>query len=200
MNSSVISGNRPTIAQLERELKRVSGKRGAKRFLKIVKITVYVLLMAVAVLMIVSSFMMPVLKVYGDSMEPNTADGDIVVCLKCSSFEQGDVIAFNHDGKVLIRRIIGKSGDKIDVHDDGSVYVNGSLLDEPYIKSKNAGTSDIDFPYTVPKDSYFVMGDNRKTAIDSRCKEIGTVKTDDIIGKLLVCIWPINSVKIGLDI
>lgn len=195
MSSNILLSDRPTVAQLERELKRVTSKRGIK---KTIKIIIYIILAAVAVLMIALSFMMPVLKVYGDSMEPNTSDGDIVMCIKSSDFEQGDIIAFNHDGKVLIRRIIGKAGDEVDVHDDGSVFVNGVLLDEPYIKNKDAGISDIDFPYTVPKESYFVMGDNRKTAVDSRCKEIGTIKPEDIIGKLTVCIWPVNSVKVRL--
>ncbi len=183
----------PTAEALGAELERV---RGRKRFLKLLYNTVASLIVVAAVAVLVSMLFLPALRVTGVSMTPTLHNDELVVCRRIGGFEKGDIIAFYHNNKILLKRVIGVAGDVIDIKTDGSVYVNGEKLDEPYVDSLSYGTCDIELPYQVPDNRYFVMGDHRSESIDSRTKEIGCIVEEMIIGKVIWCIWPLDSIKI----
>ena len=183
----------PTTEELGAELERV---RGRKRFLKLLYNTVASLIVVAAVAVLVSMLFLPALRVTGVSMTPTLHNDELVVCRRIGGFEKGDRIAFYHNNKILLKRVIGVAGDVIDIKNDGSVYVNGEKLDEPYVDSLSYGTCDIELPYQVPDNRYFVMGDHRSESIDSRTKEIGCIVEEMIIGKVIWCIWPLDSIKI----
>ncbi len=183
----------PTAEALGAELERV---RSRKRFLKLLYNTVASLIVVAAVAVLVSMLFLPALRVTGVSMTPTLHNDELVVCRRIGGFEKGDIIAFYHNNKILLKRVIGVAGDVIDIKTDGSVYVNGEKLDEPYVDSLSYGTCDIELPYQVPDNRYFVMGDHRSESIDSRTKEIGCIVEEMIIGKVIWCIWPLDSIKI----
>lgn len=183
----------PEIPQLEAELKR---ERYKQRYRKILKSTVYTLVIIAAVAALIATLVLPVLQITGISMEPTLYDGDIVVLVKTDNLERGDLCSFAYSNKLLIKRVIGLPGDYIVIDKNGTVSVNGKAIDEPYITEKALGECDIQFPYQVPESHYFVMGDQRATSIDSRSSVIGCVSEDQLIGKLIIKIWPINEVSI----
>lgn len=122
----------------------------------------------------------------GTGMEPNLQGGQTLVILKTDKVSQGDIIAFYYNNQVLVRRVICEGGKQLEIAQNGSVSINGSVLDEPYLSGKTIGQCNITFPYHVRTGSVFVMGDNRTTSMDSRLAEIGTVPTDRIIGKVII--------------
>ena len=136
---------------------------------------------------------MPVLEINTNSMSSTYNQGDIVTSIKTKNINQGDVIAFYHGNKILVKRVIATSGSWVVMNKDGSIYVDGKLLDEPYVENKIVGEYDIEFPYQVPDGSYFVLSDMREDAIDSRNSQIGSISSEDIIGKILFRIWPLNK-------
>lgn len=183
----------PSAKLVKAELKR---ERNKLRFRKIIKNTLYTLVIVAAVAVLITTLLMPVLQISGTSMEPTLNNEDIVVLLKTDDLERGDLCGFSYSNKILIKRTIGLPGDIIFIDSDGSVYVNGVLLDEPYIIDPGLGECDIEFPYTVPENSYFLMGDHRSTSIDSRSTVIGCIQKEQIIGKLVFKVWPIKDFKI----
>lgn len=182
-----------TITQIEQELKKEKFK---SRYVKVLMSTVYTLIIVASVAALIATLIMPVLQISGSSMNPTLHEGEIVLSLKTKKFDTGDIIAFYHGNKILVKRVIAKSGNWVNIDEDGKVYVNEKLLDEPYLKERNLGQIDIEFPYQVPEGSYFVLGDDRATSIDSRNSTIGCVNEEDIIGKVIFKVWPIK--RIGL--
>jgi signal peptidase I len=182
----------PQLDDLQKELKRERYKR---RFRRMLRSTLYALIVVAAVAALIATLILPVLQIAGTSMEPNLNDGDIVLLVKTKKLETGDLCAFYYSNKVLIKRIIGKPGDEIFIDAAGTVFVNGEPLDEPYITKKALGECDVEFPYEVPENSYFVMGDHRETSIDSRSTIIGCVPEDQIIGKIFCKFWPMTEFK-----
>lgn len=180
----------PSLEILKKELKRERYKR---RFRRILRSTVNALIVVAAVAALIATLVLPVLQIAGISMEPNLNDGDVVVLMKTNRLSTGDLCAFYYSNKILIKRIIGAPGDFLWINDDGTVYLNGSELSEPYISQKSLGECDIEFPYQVPENYYFMMGDHRETSIDSRSSVIGCIAEDQIIGKILFRIWPLND-------
>ena len=142
---------------------------------------------------LVATLWIPVLQIHGSSMSPTLNEGQIVVSFTGSTFEREDLVAFYLGNKLLVKRIIGCPGDIINIKDDGTVIVNGKELDEPYISEKSLGECDLKFPYQVPESRYFLMGDHRKTSIDSRSSIIGCVSTEQIVGEIVYSIWPISQ-------
>lgn len=178
-----------TVRQIEGELKRLRRKQNSRR---IFRQTVFSLLVVAAVAVLAAMLFFPIFRVTGSSMEPTLHPKEIVVCLKSSRFQSGDLVAFYYNNKVLLKRVIGTAGDTIEIDDSGNVFVNGSQLDEPYITKKSLGQCDIDFPYQVPDKRIFVMGDNRETSVDSRTTAVGCIADEYVIGKVFLRVWPLE--------
>ena len=126
-------------------------------------------------------------------MTPTLANDELVVCKRRGDFKQGDIVAFYYNNKILLKRVIAVSGDTVDIKDDGTVYVNGKKLDEPYVKDKAFGECNISLPYQVPDQRIFVMGDHRSTSIDSRSSAIGCVSEEAVVGKVVMRIMPLKK-------
>lgn len=179
----------PSVDLLEAELKRVQYKT---RYNSVLRSTVFTLITVAAIAVLVATLWLPVLQIYGSSMTPTLQDGQIVFSVKTSDFEEGDVVAFYFNNKILVKRVICKSGDWIDIKQDGTVYVNGDELDEPYINEKSLGDCNLELPYQVPDGRIFVMGDHRSTSVDSRNTAVGCVAEEQIVGKIIFRIWPLD--------
>jgi len=179
--------------EIEAELKR---ERNKLRFRRIIKNTLYTLVLVAAIAVLITTLVLPVLQIAGTSMEPTLDNGDIVVLLKTSKLQYGDLCGFSYSNKILIKRVIGLPGDVIVISNEGDVYINGVMLDEPYISEKGLGECDIEFPYTVPENSYFLMGDHRATSIDSRSTVIGCIPMEQIVGKLFIKVWPLSDIEL----
>lgn len=180
---------RPALGDLEEELKREKYK---KRYRRVLRSTVFTLMTVAAVAILVATLWMPVLQIYGSSMAPNLVDGDIVITRKAWNLEPGDVVAFYYNNRILVKRYIASAGEWVDLDEEGNVYLNNLLLPEPYVFEKARGECDIELPYQVPENRIFVMGDHRSVSIDSRSQSVGCVTEDQIVGKLLICVWPLN--------
>lgn len=180
-----------TVAQIEKELKRETYK---SKYIKILMSTVYTLIIVASVAALIATLIMPVLQISGSSMSPTLNEGEIVLSIKTKNLQTGDVIAFYHGNKILVKRVIASSGNWVNITEDGSIYINDKLLEETYIEKKHYGNdTDIEFPYQVPEGSYFVLGDDRETSIDSRNSLIGSILQEDVIGKAIFKVWPIRQ-------
>ncbi len=179
-----------TVRQIEGELKRLRRKQNSRR---IFRQTIFSLLVVAAAAVLAAMLFFPIFRITGSSMEPTLNAKEIVVCLKSSRFQSGDLVAFYYNNKVLLKRVIGTAGDTIEIDDSGNVFVNGSQLDEPYITKKSLGQCDIDFPYQVPDNRIFVMGDNRETSVDSRTTAVGCIADEYVIGKVFLRVWPLEQ-------
>ena len=180
----------PTTEQLEGELKRVRYK---SRYRSVLRSTIYSLITVAAIAVLVATLWLPVLQVYGNSMTPTLQNGEIIFTVKMSEFEQGDIISFYYNNKILIKRVIARSGEWVNMDADGNVYVNETLLDEPYLDEKAFGDCNIELPYQVPEGRVFVMGDHRSTSVDSRNSAVGCVAQEQIVGKILFRVWPLEK-------
>ena len=180
----------PSQELLEAEVKRV---RYRKRYKNVLRSTVYTLVVVAAAAVLVATIWLPVLQIYGASMNPTLDEGDIVVAVKGSGFQQGDLVAFYIGNKILVKRVIAGPGQLVDIDEDGNVYVDGQYLDEPYLAEKSLGDANIDLPYQVPDNRYFCMGDHRSTSVDSRHTEIGCVSEEQIVGKIVFRVWPLAN-------
>lgn len=180
----------PTMEQVERERRRLKHR---KAYLRAVASTTGTLAVVAALAVLISSLLLPVMQISGDSMVPTLRDEDIIVLVKTEKFETGDLCSFSWNNRTLIKRIIAGPGDWVEIDTEGNVYVNQKLLDEPYVTEKSLGECDIDFPYQVPDNHYFAMGDHRATSIDSRSTVIGSVDKEQIIGKVMYRVWPFDA-------
>jgi len=158
----------------------------------VLRSTIYTLITVAAVAILVATLWLPVLQIYGASMTPVLQDGDIIVSVKTSDFEPGDIISFYYNNKILVKRVIARSGEWVNIDQDGNVYINDTLLDEPYLDEKAFGDCNIELPYQVPDSKVFVMGDHRSSSVDSRNTAVGCVGQEQIVGKIIFRIWPIN--------
>ena len=182
----------PTKKQVETERKRY---RRQKAYNKALGGTIYVLTIVAAVAVLIATLVLPVLQIEGTSMEPTLVNGDIVLLNKTTKFDRSDLCGFSWNNKLLIKRVIGIPGDWIEIDVDGTVYLNGEKLDEPYAAQLSVGECDIEFPYQVPQEQYFVLGDMRENSIDSRNTLIGCVAKDQIVGKVFFRIWPFKTIR-----
>ena len=180
----------PTIEQLKNELNRERYKR---RYFLVIRSTVFSLITVAAVAVLVATLWLPVLQIYGHSMAPTLIEGEIVVTVKNSEFKPGDVVAFYYNNKILVKRVIGTPGDWIEIDEEGRVRVNQILLEEPYVQEYALGECDIEMPYQVPDGRIFVMGDNRATSVDSRSSTVGCISEEEIVGKIVFVVWPMEE-------
>ena len=179
----------PTTQELETELNRVRYK---VRYRSVFRSTVYTLITVAAIAILVATQCQPVLRIYGSSMTPTLQDGDIIFTVKTSSFEPGDIISFYYNNKILVKRVIARSGEWVDIDEDGTVYVNNEPLNEPYLAEKAFGDCNIELPYQVPDGKVFVMGDHRSTSVDSRNTSVGCVSQEQVVGKIVFRVWPLE--------
>ena len=183
----------PSSALLREELAREQYRHQYNRTLRS---TIYTLITVAAIAILVATLWMPVLQIYGNSMTPTLEPGDYVVTLKTDKFQPGDMIAFYYNNKVLVKRVVASSGDWVNIDEDGNVYINEKLLDEPYLTEKAYGDTNIDFPYQVPESRVFVLGDHRSVSVDSRNTAVGCVSEEQIVGKLQLRVWPLDSLEV----
>ncbi len=180
----------PSLFQVKNELNRVKYRR---KYIDIVKSTAFTLLIAAACAILIATVFMPVLQIYGNSMSPTLNEGEIVVSVKGMDFESGDLISFYVGNKLLVKRYIAGPGQWVNITDNGDVYVDNKLLEEPYVSEKSAGDCDIEMPYQVPDSRYFVIGDHRATSVDSRNTAVGCIAEEQIVGKIVFRVWPLHK-------
>ena len=180
----------PKSDQLEKELER---ERYKGRYKSALRSTIYTLIVVAAVAVLVATLWMPVLQIYGSSMTPTLNEGEIVVSIKGTNLNRGDIMAFYYNNKILVKRLIATPGEWVDIDKDGNVTVNGKPLDEPYLTERALGDTNITLPFQVPDGRYFVMGDHRSTSVDSRNTAVGCVSEEQIVGKIVFCVWPLGS-------
>ncbi len=181
----------PTTDSIKKELDRYTYRRN---FLRTLRNTAFTLVVVAALAILVAVLLMPILRIYGSSMSGTVDNGDLVASIKTSDMKTGDVIAFYYNNNILVKRVIAVSGDFVDIDEEGNVYVNQTLLNEPYLSSKAFGETNIELPYQVPEDRIFVMGDNREVSIDSRNTAVGCVAGEQVVGKIVFRIWPLSSI------
>ena len=170
---------------------RARGQRRAA-YLRVVGRVLSTVVTVSAAAVLVSTLVTPVLRVYGTSMTPSLDEGDVLVCVRSKRLSTGDVVAFYYGNKLLVKRCVAGPGDWVDIAEDGTVSVNGARLDEPYVTDPARGKVEVDLPYQVPDGSYFLMGDHRSTSIDSRSKQMGCVPKEQVVGRLVLRLWPLD--------
>lgn len=191
-NKEILQDNIKKISQKEliTEINRESYK---EKYIKILKSTIYSLIIILAISILAATLIMPVLEISGSSMSPILNEGEIVISIKNKNLNTGDIIAFYHGNKILTKRVIAKPGNWVNIDKDGLVYIDGNLLKEDYIEEKALGSSNIEYPYQVPAEHWFVLGDDRHETIDSRNSDIGSISKENIIGKIVFRIWPLKK-------
>ena len=157
------------------------------------------LIFALAFLVLLFTFVVRVVAVNGSSMVPTLNSGDrLLVQSSLFQVERGDVVVIDSYidyGKPLVKRVIAVGGDRVDINaETGEVFVNGQLLDEPYIAEATRQKGDMEFPLTVPEGYLFVMGDNRMHSTDSRYQDIGFIDERDILGQVLYRTYPFSAI------
>ena len=165
-----------------------------ERFFRTVLSTTNILIVVAAFSILIAMLFLPVLRIYGQSMNSTLVADDLVVSIKGAKFQTGDVVAFYYNNNILVKRVIANSVDWVDIDLDGNVYENNKLIDEPYLDEKSYGEPNIDFPYQVPDERVFVLGDNRSVSVDSRHTSIGCVTSEQIVGKIVFRIWPLSRI------
>jgi signal peptidase I len=180
----------PSLPEIQRERKRIRRKDYYRQSLRG---TISVLVVVAAIAVLVATLFLPILQISGDSMSPTLEHDEIVILLKTKDFERGDLIGFYFQGKILLKRVVALPEDEVAIDAEGNVYVNGEILEEPYVTEKGLGDCDLEFPYKVPGTGYFVLGDQRSNSVDSRNSLVGAISQEDIIGKIFLRVWPFSK-------
>ena len=181
---------RPTLEEIDEEVQRL---RYWRRYRRSLQAAIYSLLVAAAAAVLVSTLWLPVLRITGDSMTPTLADGELVTAVKTGKFQQGDVIAFYYNNKILVKRVIATAGQWVNIDSQGTVSVDNVVLEEPYILEKSLGECNIELPFQVPDGRVFVMGDDRAISLDSRTTTVGTVSHEQVLGRITFRVWPLRE-------
>ena len=181
----------PSLPEIQTERKRI---RREAYYRQALRGTVSVLVVVAAVAVLIATLFLQILQISGDSMSPTLEHDEIVVLIKTKEFGKGDLVGFYYQGKILLKRVIALPEDEVAIDAEGNVYVNGELLEEPYVTDKGLGNCDLEFPYKVPGTGYFVLGDQRSNSVDSRNTAIGAIAKEDIIGKVFIRVWPLSEI------
>lgn len=158
---------------------------------------VFKYILFIVIVILVAIYIVGLQQIVGDSMNPTFNNGDIVIIDKLTpkfnDIKRGDIISFYYeDSKFLVKRVIGLPGEYVEIKDN-KLYINGNEIDD-YVEN----SSEFDFKLDtlgyekIPNDMYFVLGDNRENSLDSRDKNVGLIKKENIIGKKIIKIWPIG--------
>ena len=184
----------PEASELSQALEQ---EKYRERYLRTLKSTISTLVVVAAIAILTATLWLPVLQIYGNSMTPNLESGDMVVLVSAQKLRQGDVVAFYYNNKVLVKRVIATEGQWVDIDSQGTVSVDGQKLEEPYLadNEKDLGDTNIQLPYQVPEGKFFVMGDHRSASIDSRNTAIGSIGNEQIVGRLVLRVWPLNRIQ-----
>ncbi len=182
----------PSIESLRAELAREEAICAFRRTLWNMAVA---LAAAVTVTVLVFTRLFALIRVDGSSMDPTLADGQLVILRRTEEIRTGDITGFYHNGRILLKRAIGSPGDEIEIDGEGNVYINGSMLEEPYVAEKSPGECELEFPCRVPEGMLFVLGDNRAVSIDSRSVSVGYVKQDQIVGRAVCRVWPVTGIE-----
>ncbi len=177
----------PPIEFLREELVREEARYSFRKTLWNIAV---LLTAAAAVTALVTTRLFVLIQINGSSMAPTLVNGEIIFLRQTKKVETGDMIGFYYGGRILLKRVIGSGGDQIEIDSEGNVYVNGGMIDEPYLAEKSPGKCDLEFPCEVPEGMVFVLGDNRAISIDSRIRSIGCVEENQIVGKTAFRVWP----------
>ena len=180
----------PDLDDIQNEMRR---SKNQSKYHQALKSTAGTIVVVAAIAVLVASIFLPVLRVTGTSMQPNFAPGNVLVALKTKDYVPGDVCSFYYNNKLIIKRVIAIGGDVLEIDEDGRVSVNGLVLDESYVRTYDLGLCDIDFPYTVPAEQLFVMGDNRASSVDSRVQAFGCISKEELMGKVVLRVWPLQN-------
>ena len=180
----------PSLEEMEQEIARLKYK---KSYSGALRSTMYSLAVVAAIAILVATLWMPVLQITGASMDPTLVDGQFVVAVKNGDFETGDITAFYYNNKILIKRVIAKSGEWVNIDAEGNVFVNDVLIEEPYIQEKSLGECNIKLPYQVPDGRVFVMGDDRAISLDSRTTAVGCISREQVLGQVVFRVWPLRE-------
>jgi len=183
------AGYRPSTGEISQELAQRSRQKNTRRVLRS---TVFVLLIVAAAAILLATQLLPTLKIYGASMAPTLEEGQLVTAVRGSEYRTGDVIAFYYNNKLLVKRVIAGPGEWFNLQPDGTVYVNGVRLEEPYLEERSFGSCDLTLPYQVPEEHYFVLGDQRESSVDSRLSQVGCIPREQIVGRIVFCIYPLD--------
>lgn len=183
----------PSIGELREELAREKARYDFRRTIRNIAVA---LIVAAAIATLIATRMLGLIRVNGNSMDPTLKDNEIIIIRQTKEFEKGDIIGFYYGGRILLKRVIACEGDIVEIDGEGDVSVNGEEIDEPYLEVKNQGKCDVEFPFEVPEEMTFVLGDNRAISIDSRIKSIGCVDRDQIVGKAIFRAWPAGRMGI----
>ena len=178
----------PTLEQMEDEIAYLKYR---KKYGSVLRGTINSLAVVAAIAILIATLWMPVLQITGASMTPTLIDGQFVVAMKTDDFEPGDITAFYYNNKILIKRVIASAGDWVNIEENGDVFINGILLEEPYIQEKALGECNIELPYQVPDGKVFVMGDDRAVSLDSRTTAVGPVSSEQVLGRVVLRVWPL---------
>ena len=156
--------------------------------------------LAIVVILTLFTFVLRTATVSGPSMAPTLHDGDRLILMHAgyNDPQYGDIVVIDraaHGQPPIIKRVIGRAGDEIDIDfDTGNVWRNGVLLDEPYINEPTALSGDLTFPTRVPEGCVFVMGDNRNHSLDSRDSSVGMVDERRVMGEAVFRIYPLDKI------
>ena len=189
---AVVPRRRPTTDQIRKELARMEKKRGLSTALKVLVFLIVVLLVAaITFFCLLSGYV-----IYGNSMSPSLNEKDLVLAIPKAPVKTGDLAAFRHEDRILIKRVIAGPGDRVEVLNDGRVIINGSELYEPYAFYSTGGVNDMSYPLDIPEHTWFVLGDNRGSSVDSRSSILGLIGDEQMQGKVFVRVWPLNRFQL----
>ena len=180
----------PDLDAIQNEMRR---SKSQSKFHQALKSTAGTIVVVAAIAVLVASIFLPVLRVTGSGMQPSFAPGNVLVAVKVKDYVPGDVCSFYYNNKLIIKRVIATGGDVLEIDEEGRVSVNGLMMEEGYVQSYDLGLCDIEFPFRVPDEQLFVLGDNRESSVDSRVQAFGCISKEELMGKIVLRVWPIQN-------